>query len=407
MPGAISPSVPAWRTPGIVVLAACLILLLSVGTRASFGLFLSPITREYGWSREEFAFALAMQNIIWGFSQPFLGAIADRYGTARVVVGSATLYVLGMCLAAFGGSLLLFNIGAGALIGAGIGGTSFGVVMAAAGRAGAPERRTLVFGIGTAASSLGQLTLTPLGQAFITAFGWHEALVLMAVLVALIVPLSVPLIGKPKEEKGEATSIGAAVGEALRHPGFLMLASGYFVCGFQIAFMTVHFPSYLVDKGLPPGTGAWAIATVGFFNIFGSFLAGWAGQKQRKKYLLAWIYILRAAAVTIYLLLPITIPSTIVFSAAMGFLWLSTVPLTTGLVGQIFGVRYLATLSGIVFFSHQIGSFLGVWLGGRLYDIYGTYDVVWWGGVALALFAAAINLPINDRTVVRPATASA
>ncbi len=396
-----------WRSPTVVLLAGSLIIVLGMGIRASFGIFQRPMIADLGWSREAFALAIALQQILWGVMQPVLGAVADKFGTARVVIASALMYTGGLLLMGYGGSLLTFDIGAGFMVGFGIAGTGFGVVMAAIARAFPPERRSLVFGIGTAAGSLGQLTMIPLGQAFIDLHGWSMALGLFAVIALLVIPLSAPIRGKPEVENGPDQPLGVALREAATHRGFLMLAAGYFVCGFQIAFMTAHFPAYLVDNGLSPAIGATALALVGGFNIIGSFTAGVLGQKRRKKYLLSWIYLARAIAVTAFMVIPLSGASALVFSAVMGLFWLSTVPLTTGLVGQIFGLRYLATLSGLVFFSHQVGSFLGVWLGGLLFDLTGSYNVVWWLGVVLALMAAAINLPIDDRTLRRDARPAA
>jgi MFS family permease len=399
---------PAWRSPMFVLVAGSLAILVGMGIRSAFGIFQRPMIQDLGWSREAFGFAIALQQLIWGLAQPVLGGIADRYGSGRVLAGSAILYAAGVWLMGHGGdSLLIFNLSAGVMVGIGIAGAGMGTAMAAIARAWPPDKRSLVFGIGTAAGSMGQFLLNPIGNAIQLDQGWSMALTVFAVLALVIVPLSIPLQGRPQIETGPQQSIAAALKEAMAHRGFVFLAAGYFVCGFQIAFMTTHFPAYLVDEGLAPEIAGFAMATVGAFNIVGSLTAGVLGQKRRKKYLLAWIYLLRAIGVTAFMLLPLTGASALIFSAFMGLLWLSTVPLTTGLVGQIFGLRYLAMLSGLVFLAHQIGSFIGVWAGGLLYDRTGSYDIVWWLGVLLALAAAAINLPIDDRTVRREVVTAA
>lgn len=399
---------PSWRTPMVVLVAGSLIILVGMGIRSTFGLFQRPMLTDLGWSREAFGFAIALQQLLWGALQPVLGGIADRYGTGRVLVVSALFYAAGVWLMGHGGdSLLLFNISAGFLVGFGIAGAGMGTAMAAMARAWPPEKRSLVFGVGTAAGSMGQFLLNPLGNAIQISAGWSTALTVFALLALLIIPLALPLQGKPATDGGPQQSIGAALREAMGHKGFVLLAMGYFVCGFQIAFMTAHFPAYLVDSGISVELAGLALAFVGAFNIVGSFTAGWLGQTRRKKYLLAWIYIARAIGVAVFMLLPLSGASALVFSAFMGLFWLSTVPLTTGLVGQIFGLRYLAMLSGLVFFAHQMGSFLGVWLGGLLYDVTGSYNIVWWLGVVLAVLAALVNLPIDDRTVQRTERATA
>lgn len=397
-----------WRNPWVILLAGSLTILVGMGIRSAFGIFQRPMLNDLGWSREAFAFAIALQQLIWGLAQPVLGGIADRYGSARVLSLSAVLYAGGLWLMGHGGnSILLFNLGAGVLVGIGIAGAGMGTAMAAIARAWPPEKRSLVFGVGTAAGSLGQFLFNPVGNAIQIDQGWSAALTAFSIIALVIIPLAFVLRGKPETTSGPQQSIGAALREALGHKGFVFLAAGYFVCGFQIAFMTAHFPAYLVDKGLPLEIAGYALAAVGAFNIVGSFTAGMLGQKGRKKYLLAWIYLARAIGVTVFMLVPLSGASALVFSAFMGLFWLSTVPLTVGLVGQIFGLRYLAMLSGLVFFAHQLGSFCGVWMGGLLYDRTGSYDIVWWLGVLLALAAAAINLPIDDRTMRREAPVNA
>lgn len=390
-----------------VLLCGGLILLMGIGIRASYGLFQAPLTAEMGWGREPFSFAMALQQIIWGALVPVSGALADRYGTARVLIGAAALYAIGQLLMAFGGNLFLFTAGASVFVGAGVAGLGFGPVLAAMARAFPAERRAFVLGIGTAAGSVGQMVMVPVGAGLLSAYGWSYALAAMTAFLLFVPLLTIPLRGKPPLDGGMQQSLTQALSEALGHRGFLMLGAGYFVCGFQVAFITVHMPAYLVDNGLPLQLGGYALALVGFFNIIGSLAAGWSGQYLRKKYVLAGIYISRSVVVTVFMLVPLTSTSVYIFSAFMGLLWLSTVPLTTATVAQIFGLRYMATLSGVVFFSHQFGSFLGVWLGGRLYDATGSYDIVWWGGVVLGVFAFAINLPVDDRPVARLAQARA
>ncbi len=398
---------PWWRIPTIVVLAGALILLLSIGTRATFGIFLDDISTSMSWGREVFALAIAVQNIVWGLAQPFTGAIADRYGATRTIVVSGLLYAAGMYLMQASSTPLEITLTGGFMIGLAIAGSSFSVVLAAVARAFPPERRTIAFGICTAIASLGQFTLLPIGQGFITAYGWQTAILLLGALTLLIVPLALPLAGRSAgADSGSAASWRLALGEAMRHRGYWLLTAGYFVCGFHVTFIGTHLPTYLRDKGLDADTAAWALGIVGLFNVIGSFAAGVLGSRFRKPHLLAAIYFGRAVIITLYIMLPISVASTFVFAAVMGLLWLSTVPVTTAVVAQIFGVRYLGMLAGIVFFSHQVGSFLGAWLGGLLFDQTGSYAIVWWLSVALGLAAALINLPIDDR-VLRRAPASA
>ena len=389
--------------PGLVLAAGSLILLLAIGSRAGQGLFLRPMTAEFGWSREAFSFALAIYQIVFGLGSAVLGAVADKYGTGRVIFAAAITLLVGTLMQALGESLFTLNLGTGVLAGIGVGGCGFGVVMAAMARAWPAERRSFVYGVGTAVSSLGQFLLVPLIAFLIGAFGWKMALLFGAGLVALILPLAIPLQGKPAVDSGPQQSLGAAVREAGSHSGFLLLAGGYFVCGFHVAFIGSHLPAYLADNGFQT-LGGWALSFIGLFNVVGSFASGLLGQKGRKKYLLAFIYFGRAAAILLFILMPLSQASVLLFAAFMGLFWLSTVPLTTGLVGQIFGMRYLASLAGVVFLAHQVGGFLGVWLGGRLYDLTGSYIVVWWIAIGLGVFAGLCNLPINDRTLERAPT---
>ncbi len=392
-----------WRTPLVVILAGCLIATIGFGVRSVFGLFLEPMTVTRGWDRETFALAMALQNLLWGLGLPFAGALADRYGPSKVIAGGSLVYafgVWGMASVETGWGLHLFG---GLLTGIGVAFTAFSLALAAMAKVVGPERRSLALGLGTAAGSFGQVVFSPLGQGFIAAYGWEQAMVILAACSLAILPLAFILPSDPGA-KGEAPSeqsVGGAVREAMNHRGYILLTIGFFVCGFHVAFITVHFPAYVVDLGLSPQVGAYSIALVGLFNIAGAFLAGAAGQRWSKKCGLSAIYFARAVAITALLLAPKTETTIYLFAAVMGILWLSTVPLTTGIVAQVFGLRYMATLFGIVFFSHQIGSFLGVWLGGRLYDTLGSYDPVWWAGIALGLLAAAVHLPINEKPLAR------
>ncbi len=395
--------VPVWRSVPVIIVAGCLIAMLSFGPRASLGLFLAPMTEARGWSREAFALALAIQNLMWGAGQPIFGAIADRWGTARVLTFGAVIYALGLYGMAYAENPLWLHVWAGVAVGLGMAAASFSLVLAAFGRSVSPAKRTVAFGIGTAAGSFGQFLFAPLGQAFIENFGWLQALVIMAVLVLSIIPLSVALIGKPEPSgaTGPEQSILDALGEAFAHRSYVLLVFGFFVCGFHVAFIAVHLPPFITDVGIDARWGAWAIAIIGLFNIIGSFASGIISGRYSKPYVLSLIYFLRAIVFALFVLLPPTPLTILVFSATLGLLWLSTVPPTSALVAIMFGPRYMATLFGFVFFSHQIGAFLGVWLGGRLYDTTGSYDVVWWLSVALGVFAAIVHWPIQERPVPR------
>ena len=422
-----------WRAPALVMAAACAIAVVGFGARSIFGLFLEPMSAARGWGRETFALALAIQNLVWGASLPVAGALSDRFGPSRVLAAGAVVYAVGIRAMASTESPAVLQLTAGVLVGVGVAFTAFTIALAAMAKVVGPERRSLALGLGTAAGSFGQVVFSPLGQALIAAHGWEAALVSLSASVIVIAPLAMLLPGVGKrsgaEEPGargpgatgpDATkpgaaesrstesrstepeqSLGAAVREAMGHRGYGLLTAGFFVCGFHVAFITVHFPAYVLDLGLPAAVGAGAIAVIGLFNIVGSLASGAIGQRWSRKYGLSAIYSLRAVAITALLLAPKTTGVIYAFSAAMGLLWLSTVPLTTGIVGRIFGLRYLATLFGFVFLSHQLGSFLGVWLGGRLFDATGSYDGIWWAGVVLGLAAALIHLPIDDRPVER------
>ena len=381
----------------------CAIAVLGFGARSIFGLFLEPMTAARGWGRETFALALAIQNLAWGASLPVAGALSDRFGPSRVLAAGAVVYALGIRGMAYTENAALLQITAGVLVGVGVAFTAFTIALAAMAKVVGPERRSLALGLGTAAGSFGQVVFSPLGQGLIDAYGWQAALLSLSAPVLVIAPLALLLPGA-STRSGAAEpeqSLAEAVREAFGHRGFGLLTAGFFVCGFHVAFITVHFPAYVRDLGLPASAGAGAIAVIGLFNILGSLGAGAAGQRWSRKCGLSSIYALRAVAITALMLAPKTTTVIYLFSAAMGVLWLSTVPLTTGIVGRIFGLRYLTTLFGFVFLSHQLGSFLGVWLGGRLYDATGSYDGIWWAGVVLGLAAALIHLPIDDRPIAR------
>ncbi len=392
-----------WRTPLLVIAAGCLIALLGFGARSAFGLFLEPMTAARGWSRETFSLAMAVQNLAWGFGVPIASALADRFGPGRVLGAGALVYAVGTWGMSTATTAVELNFFGGLLTGSGIALTSFSIALAAMAKVVTPARQSLVLGLGTAAGSFGQVVFSPLSQLFIAQFGWAPALTILAGSVLFILPLAFLLPGSAEQAAQSAfkQSVGEAIREALQHRGYVLLTIGFFVCGFHVAFITVHFPAYVKDLGLAPEVGAYAIAIIGLFNILGAFLSGLAGQRWSKKSGLAAIYSIRAIAITGLMLADKTASTIYLFASAMGILWLSTVPLTSGIVAQVFGLRYMATLFGIVFFSHQLGSFSGIWLGGFLYDRTGTYDVVWWAGVVLAAVAALIHLPINERPLPR------
>lgn len=398
-----------WRTPAVVLACGAMILTVAMGTRQGFGLFLQPMVQEFGWGRTTFSFAMALSNLLTGVFQPVFGAFADRLGAARVVAASAVLYAVGLALMPASDTALLLNLSAGVLIGLALSGTMFGVILGVIGRAYPPERRSFALGVATAGGSFGQFVMLPLTQWLIASMGWKGALYALAAVVLVIVPLAVSLVERRAHHDAHATqqSLGEALREASREAGFWYLIAGFFVCGFQVAFIQVHLPAFLIDSGLAASVGAMALALIGLFNIAGSFLAGALGGRYSKKLLLSGIYFARAVVIGLFLWLPLTPWTVYAFAAGIGFLWLGTVPLTNGLVGQIFGVRFLATLFGIVFFSHQVGSFLGVWLGGYLYDATGSYRLVWWGAIGLSLLAGLVNLPIDERPLARRTPAHA
>ena len=390
-----------------VLLCGALIVTLSMGVRHGFGLWLQPITMTRGWSRETFAFALAVQNLAWGLAGPIAGGLADRFGAFRVLVAGALLYAAGLVTMALATSGAAFTGAAGLLVGIAQSGCTYAIVYGVIGRNVSAERRTWAMGVTAAAGSFGQFLMVPVESALISHLGWDQALYLLGLLVLLIVPLALGLREPARGAVGgtHAQSIGAALREAFGYPSFRWLMAGYFVCGFQVVFIGVHMPSYLKDKGLGPEVATLALALIGLFNVIGTYAAGEIGQRWPKRYLLSAIYLLRSLSIVVFLLLPLTPMSVYVFSSAIGLLWLSTVPPTNALVAQIFGVQYLSMLGGFVFLSHQVGSFLGVWLGGKLYDTTGSYDIVWWIAVALGVFAAIANLPVKESAIARAAPA--
>jgi MFS family permease len=405
-----NPLLDPLRTPAMVVACGCLIMCISFGIRAGFGLFLQPMSLEYGWGREVFSFSIALQNLMWGALGAIAGGFADRYGPGRIVAGGAICYILGLVGMAYIDTPLLMYTNAGLFLGGALGGTSFGIILAVIGRTVAPEKRSLAMGFATAAGSFGQFLLLPLTQFLISRLNWHVALLVLAGVAAFIVPLSLALVGGPAAvTAAKPQSIGESLREALGEKGFHLLFWGYFVCGFHIAMLTVHLPSFVTDAGLKPEHGMTALALIGLFNVIGTFGAGWLGGRLSKKYLLSTIYLIRAGLISMLVFWPLSPATLYVFACGIGLLWLGTVPLTNGLVQQIFGMRYAAMLSSIVFFGHQIGSFVGVWGAGYLYDTTGSYKLAFIGSIGLGVFAAIVNLPVNETPLTErkaiPATA--
>jgi len=381
----------------VLVIAGCVIAAVTNGIRTSFGLFTLPMTADLGLSREAWGMAMAIQNLVWGATQPFAGAIADKYGTARVVVFGLIMYAAGLVLMVLSPTALLLDVTAGIMCGVGIATSSFSIVMVAFGRNVPQEKRPLIFGVATAASSFGQFAFAPIGQGFISAFEWEKTLVYLAVFLIAVIPLTYALRGKSVNSTGQADlRFMEALSRAWGYGSYRLLVIGFFVCGFHLAFINVHMPAYLVQCGLSPEVGSWSIAIIGLFNIAGSLSAGYFGGKLPKQMLLASIYFSRAVAIALFMIFPVTELSAYLFAAAMGFLWLSTVPLTAGLVTLFFGARYMGMLYGVAFFSHQVGSFVGVWLGGYAFDVTGSYAIVWYLGIILGLASAAVHLPIKE-----------
>ncbi len=387
-----------------VLLCGAFIVTLSMGIRHGFGLWLQPITMDRGWTRETFAFALAIQNLAWGLAGPVAGMLADRYGAFRVLIVGSLFYAAGLVGMALATSGLAFTGSAGLLLGMAQSGTTYAVIYGVIVRNVAPEKRSWAMGVAAAAGSFGQFLMVPVENWLISAWGWENALFVLACLALAIMPLAFGLREPKQAPTGHRQSVVSALREAFGYRSFNLLMAGYFVCGFQVVFIGVHMPSYLKDKGLGPEVATIALALIGLFNVFGTYAAGALGNRLPKRYILATIYALRGVVIVVFLLAPLTPWSVYIFASVMGLLWLSTVPPTNAIVAQIFGVQYMSMLGGFVFLSHQIGSFLGVWLGGKLYDSTGSYDVVWWMAVGLSVFAVLINLPVRETAIVRSST---
>lgn len=405
-----SAALHAWQTPALVIGIGCLIALLTFGPRSALGFFQTPIISANGWGRDTYAFALAVQNLLWGLGQPFMGALADRFGTFRVLALGALLHAAGLGLMVWSTHPLSFDLTAGVLIGLGLAGCSFNIVLAAFGKLLPPEKRSIAFGLGTAAGSGGQFLFAPLSVGLIDTIGWGAALLIYASILLTVIPLASVVATRPAGKRvaePPSQNIAQALREAFRHPSYLLLVLGFFTCGFQLAFITVHLPAYLGDIGISPGVAGWVLALVGLFNILGSLLSGWLGNRMPKRWILAGIYFSRAIVTTVFLLTPPSSATALLFGALTGLLWLSTVPPTSALVTIMFGTGYMAMLYGFAFFSHQVGAFIGVWLGGVIYAQTGTYDLVWWLSVGLGVASALINLPIVERPVARPAALTA
>jgi MFS family permease len=402
----------AWRTPLVILVCGCLIGLLGFGPRSAFGFFLGPMSNANGWGRDVFALALAIEMLLWGATQPFAGALADRFGATWVLASGAVLYVLGIVWMAHAHTPLELHLSAGVIIGLGLGGCSFTLVLGAFGKLLPESWRTIGFGIGTAAGSLGQLVFSPLAVVMIREVGWQETLLVFGGVLLLIVPLAM-MIAAPRGGPGAPVrqlagqTVSQALAEALGHKSYVLLIIGYFTCGFQLFFIAIHLPAYLVDRGVPAEVGGWAIGLIGLTNIVGSISAGYLIKWMPRRYLLSLIYFSRSVGILAFMLLPVSTASTLLFSAFMGLLWLSSIPPTSALVAIMFGQRWLTMLLGVAFFSHQVGGFLGVWLGGVLFERTGSYDVIWWGTILLGIASALINLPIVEKPVARPAAAAA
>jgi MFS family permease len=387
-----------------VLICGAAIVTLSMGIRHGFGLWLQPITQAQGWGRQEFGFAMAIQNLSWGFMGIFAGMVADKFGAFRVIALGAVVYGVGLLGMAWATDPWVFALFTGVIIGTAQAGTTYAVIYGVIGRNVPAERRSWAMGVAAAAGSFGQFLMVPVEGLLISQMGWQTALVILAAAAMLIIPLAwglrEPALNAPGQVKRDQT-IGQALKEAFKYPSFQLLMAGYFVCGFQVVFIGVHMPSYLKDHGLAPQVASYALALIGLFNVFGTYIAGTLGQKMAKKNILAFIYIARSVAIVLFLLAPLTPTSVYIFSGVMGLLWLSTVPPTNAAVAQIFGISHLSMLSGFIFFSHQIGSFMGVWLGGYLYDKTGSYDIVWYLAIALGVFAALVNLPVRESPIQR------
>jgi MFS family permease len=402
-----SAAVSAWRTPLVIIVCGCLIAMISFGPRSSLGFFLTPLSQANHWGRDVFALAIAIQNLLWGIGQPVAGAIADRFGAPRVLAAGAICYALGLVVMAHSTTASELTLSAGVLIGFGLSGCAFTIVVGAFGKLVPPEWRSTAFGFGTAAGSFGQFLYSPLAVALMDAYSWQTALTVFAGLMLLILPLSI-VLSAPRSGATNISTIAVsqqslrhALAEAFGHRSYVLLVLGFFTCGFQLAFVTVHLPSYLLDRGLSAEVGGWTLATIGLFNIIGSLTSGYLGNRMPKRYILSIIYFSRAIAIAVFVTMPPSTAATLIFGAVTGLLWLSTIPPTSGLVAVMFGTRWLAMLFGFTFFSHQVGGFLGVWLGGFVFDHYGSYNPVWWLSVLFGVLSAIINLPIVEEPVGR------
>jgi MFS family permease len=400
----------SWRTPVVVLVCGCLVAMLTFGPRSSFGFFLTPMSSAHGWGRDVFALAFAIQNLLWGIGQPFAGAVADKFGTVRVLCVGIVLYAAGLALMTVSTTPITLDLTAGVLIGFGLSGCSFNIVLSAFGKIMKPEWRGLALGVGTASGSFGQFLFAPFGVALIDSQGWQATLIVFACLLLLAVPLALALTTPPASssaESGKQQSASHALWEAFGHRSYVLLVLGFFTCGFQLAFVTAHLPSYLIDRGLDARVGGWTIAIIGLFNIVGSLTSGYLGNFVPKRYILSTIYFVRALSIAIFVLLPASTATTLAFAVVTGLTWLSTVPPTSGLVAVMFGTRWLAMLYGFAFFSHQVGGFLGVLLGGLVFEATGSYNPVWWLSVFFGVASALINLPIVEKPVGRFAAATA
>jgi MFS family permease len=411
MSSTVQTKTAANEIPWLIVAAGCVIALMTFGPRSAMGFFQLPMLQETGWDRATFGMAMAIQNLMWGLGQPIFGAIADKYGTWKVLATSALLYASGLALMSISSAPWMLHMGGGVMVGLGIAAGSYGIVLSAFARNVPANKRSLVFGFGTAAGSAGMFVFAPLSQSLINNYGWSDSLQIMSLMMLIIPILAIPLRGNSSSGSFKQTdaeqSISDALREAFGHRSYVLLTAGFFVCGFQVAFITAHFPAYIGDIGIEAKYAVIGLALIGFFNIIGSLASGVIGQRYSKPIFLALIYLGRSVAVTAFLLLPQTPTAVIIFSAVMGLLWLSTVPPTNALVAIMFGTRHLGLLGGLVFFSHQIGSFLGIWLGGYFFVKYGSYDPVWWLGVGLGVFAAIVHWPIKETPVYRPTLAAA
>jgi MFS family permease len=407
----LAPGISNWRTPLVIIICGCAIALLSFGPRSSLGFFIQPMSREFSWGRDVFGLAFAVQNLLWGLGQPVAGAIADRFGVLRVMCAGALLYAGGLLLMRYAATPLSLDISAGVLIGFGLSGCSFNLVLSAFSKLLPPERRGIALGAGTAAGSFGQFLFAPFGVAMIDNLGWQTALMAFAGLMLLILPLSLALATPPATSGAvpvaNQQSFKTALAEAFGHRSYVLLVLGFFTCGFQLAFITVHLPAYLSDRGVSAQTGGWVIATIGLFNIIGSLGVGWLQNRLPKRYILSTIYFVRAISIVAFISFPITTSTAIMFGAVTGLTWLSTVPPTSALVALMFGTRWFATLYGFAFVSHQVGGFLGVLLGGIVFEKFGSYGPIWWLSVLFGVLSALINLPIVEAPVARPVAQAA